>query len=280
MAFRDIVVLVDSADKSAKALDQAVRLAQRHDAHLIGLHVRPLPQLPNYVVTQLGPDVLDIQRRWNDEAAAAAKALFARKTVGMEARCEWRDVDGPLLEQVPLHARYADLVVTTQYEPGSESQDGQAEVVDQLVLGSGRPVLVVPYAGTFEEVGRRVMVAWNATREATRAVADAMPFLKAADRVEVVSVNGGSGSGRDGHGDIPSADICLHLARHGVKAEAEHIMAVDLDVGDALLSRCADEAIDLLVMGAYGRSRLREMILGGATRNILRQMTVPVLMSH
>lgn len=280
MAYRDIVVLVDSAAKSEKAIEQAVRLARKHDAHLVGLHVRSFLQLPGFVVTQLGPDVADMQRKWAEEAAVAAKALFAEKTKGMEARAEWRDVDGPLLEQACLHAKYADLIVVGQYEPGTESQDGQAELVDHLVLGAGRPVLVVPYAGTFDSIGETVMVAWNASREATRAVSDAMPFLKAAKVVEVVAANGHGGSGRDGHGDLPAADICLHLARHGVKADAQHIMAVDIDVGDALLSRCADQGTDLLVMGAYGRSRLRELILGGATRQILKQMTVPVLMSH
>ncbi len=122
------------------------------------------------------------------------------------------------------------------------------------------------------------MVAWDASREAARAVSDALPILERASSVAVVSVNPRS---RDfGHGDVPGADIALHLARHGVKVDVQRIETRDLDVGNALLSHVASESADLLVMGGYGHSRLREMVLGGATRTILGEMTVPVLMSH
>ncbi|NIR58466.1 MAG: universal stress protein, partial [Gammaproteobacteria bacterium] len=135
-----------------------------------------------------------------------------------------------------------------------------------------------PYIGAGPTVGNYVTVAWNARREAVRAVNDALPMLERADQVDVLSVN--PRVGPEDHGEIPSADICLHLARHGVSATAQSVVANDIDVANLLMSRCADTGSDMIVMGAYGHSRLRESVLGGTTHDVLRSMTVPVLMSH
>jgi nucleotide-binding universal stress UspA family protein len=123
-----------------------------------------------------------------------------------------------------------------------------------------------------------VVIAWNSAREAARAVHDAMPLLIAAEAVTVLTID--PREGPQGHGELPGADISLHLARHGVKAQVERTVSADLPVGEVLLSRLADLGADLLVMGAYGHSRMRELLLGGATRSLLQSMTVPVLMSH
>lgn len=139
-------------------------------------------------------------------------------------------------------------------------------------------MLIVPYAGRFDNVGRRIVIAWSSTREAARAVSDAMPFLESADLVNVLTID--PREGPDGHGELPGADIAVHLARHGVKAQIERTVSAGLPVGEVLLSRIADLGADLLVMGAYGHSRVRELLLGGATRSVLRSMTLPVLMSH
>jgi nucleotide-binding universal stress UspA family protein len=141
---------------------------------------------------------------------------------------------------------------------------------------AGRPVLVVPYIGPSGTLGKRVLLAWNATREATRAATDALPFLQAADEVLVVLVKPHSIS----HGEVPGADIGLYLARHGVHVKVETIEGVDIDAGNLLLSRAADLSSDLIVMGAYGHSRFSELVLGGVTRTMFESMTVPVLMSH
>ncbi|MDP6786185.1 MAG: universal stress protein [Rhodospirillales bacterium] len=137
---------------------------------------------------------------------------------------------------------------------------------------------MVPYVGSYPKIGERVMVAWDASRLASRAVHDALPFLTAAKHVDVLAIN--PKGGPQGHGDIPSADICQHLARHGVKVEAQHVYADDIDAGDMLLSQAASRGADLLVMGAYGHSRWRELILGGLTHFVLEHMTMPVMMSH
>ena len=139
-------------------------------------------------------------------------------------------------------------------------------------------MLVIPYAGRFEACGRRVLVAWNASRAATRAVNDAMPLLAGAETVTVLCVD--PDEDRRAHGEVPGMDIAVHLARHGVKARVETTMSGGIGVGNTLLSRASDIGADLLVMGAYGHARVRELLLGGATRTILESMTLPVLMAH
>jgi nucleotide-binding universal stress UspA family protein len=145
-------------------------------------------------------------------------------------------------------------------------------------MTSGRPLLVVPFAGSYEAVGHNVLVGWNGSGEAARAINDALPLLKQAKKVTVLAINPRHGIGGDG--DVPAADIALHLARHGVTAEAAHTIASDISEGDALLSYAADLGVDLLVCGMYGHSPLRERAFGGVTRSLLTEMTVPVLMSH
>ena len=181
MAYKDILVVLDDAAECGARVDVALRLAQRHEAHLIGLMVIESAHIPTYALSQFPPEV---------------------------------------------------------------------------------------------------MVAWDASREAARAVAGALPVLQAAESVVTLSANPGSGARPDRHGDLPGADIARHLARHGVNVEVHRIETRDVSVADMLLNRIADESIDLLVMGAYGHARVREIWLGGVTRDVLRHMTVPVLVSH
>jgi nucleotide-binding universal stress UspA family protein len=274
MAFKDILVHVDNTPHSKVRLALAAKLAQAQQAHLIALNVRTRPVLPQFITAQYGPQIERIRDTFNADAAREARAAFESIHPEHGVTTEWRDVDGSLVDSVSLHARYADVTVIGQ----SENDEGERPLPDALVLDVGRPVLVVPSAGRFETIGERVLVAWNGSREATRAVHDALPILTRARLAHVMAVN--PTGGMAGHGDVPGADICLHLSRHGVNAVCEHIKSEDLKVGEMLLSRAADEDVDLIVMGAYGRSRLRELVLGGATQHLLRHMTVPVLMSH
>jgi len=192
---------------------------------------------------------------------------------------ELRVVDGDTVALLALHARYSDITVLGQPndEEAFKGPSSDAVLVN-VMMSSGRPVLAVPYAGHFERVAERVLIAWNASRESTRAVNDALPLLRDAKAVTVLAVN--PKHGIEGHGDVPAADIALHLARHGVKAEAAHTIARDISEGDALLSYAADLGVDLIVSGGYGHSRAREMVFGGVTRTLLQQMTVPMLLSH
>jgi len=279
MSLKDILVHVDSSHHCKRRLEAAAALAARHEARLTGIFVRTTPRVPQFVMSQLGPEVAQAQRRFAEDAATKAKALFEEVTGTVEINTEFRTPEGDLLETLVLHARYSDLVVLGQYDRQDDTMADEREAADHVILDSGRPVLVIPHAGHFPVIGDTVIVAWNASREATRAVNDALPLLKTAKAVHVMAVNPRH-NGLNKHGDIPGADIASHLSRHGAKAVAEHIVARDIDAGNMLLSRASDQGADLIVMGAYGRSRVRELVLGGATWHILHHMTIPVLMGH
>ena len=281
MSYKDLLVVLDSEAPARRRIDIAAALAERFDAHLVGLYPLPIPEVPRhfgyYDPALLDPFFGELRGRAR-ETADKLREVFEHVTSLRSLSAEWRVIaEGPEADPA-LHARYVDLTILGQLDPDR----GETEMIqprpEQVTLASGRPILVVPYAGRFETVGRRVLIGWNATREAARAVNDAMPLLAAAEAVTVLTID--PREGPDGHGELPGADISLHLARHGVKAEIERTVSADLPVGDVLLSRAADLGADLLVMGAYGHSRARELLLGGATRSLLRSMTVPVLMSH
>jgi nucleotide-binding universal stress UspA family protein len=219
-----------------------------------------------------------MQRQAWREAARGAQQLFRSRADVAGITTEWREREGDVAEIASLHARYADLVIVGQMEPGLPAGHSARALPERLLLGVGRPILVVPYAGVFTTVGERVLVAWNASREATRAVNDALPLLQRASQVTVLAIN--PRGGVSGDGDVPGADLALHLSRHGVKAEASWVPAQDIEVAAMLLSWACDCQADLIVMGGYGHSRIRELVLGGATREMLQIMTVPTLMSH
>lgn len=282
MALKDILVHLDVTKRSSVRMDLAARLAMQHGAHLVGLHVIDIPSA-NYFYGAAMPfvpanpeEIVERIRAEAMEAAAPLETAFrdCLRRNGIEG--EWRLVEGPPAATVALHARYADLCVVGQPDP-DDPQDADAVTVT-TVMTSGRPVLAVPFAGEFPTVGEHVLVAWNASREAARAVNDALPLLIGAKHVTVLAINPQRGLG--GHGDVPAADIALHLARHGLKAEAAHTVAKDIADGEALLSYAADIGADLIVAGAYGHSRARELVFGGVTRTLIAEMTAPVLFSH
>ena len=280
MAYKDLLVHLDDSKACAERIDAAVRLAEQHGAHLTGLY--PIVEIPllNYIREQIPEDV---RARMEAEAQSRAETALEgfrqaaeRGGVSYENRTD-PALDTTLASVLSMHARYADLLVLGQVDPRAPPQVGR-HLPEEVVLSSGRPLLVVPYIGTPAAIGRRVVVAWDASREAARAVSDAMPILEHADSVNVVVISPKS-TPLD-HGELPGADIAAHLARHDVKVEVEEVAAGELSVGDALLSHIADRGADLLVMGAYAHSRVRELVLGGATRTILDSMTLPVLMAH
>ena len=171
-------------------------------------------------------------------------------------------------------ARRFDLVIVGQPD---RDKSAPVEVVDEGVLfESGRPVIFVPYIQKADLKLDRVMVCWDGSRAATRAVADSLPFLKKAKQVEIVIVASKAGK----NDEVPGVDLGQHLARHGLKVDVKRITSPDIDVPSTILSYAADSSADMIVMGGYGHSRLREFILGGVTRGILETMTIPALMSH
>lgn len=283
MTFKDLLVHLDGSESSVPRLELAVALAERHGAQITGLYTLDLiPILAT--ITKGYPDqlrYLESYAQLRKDALDRAGRLEARfrehlRREGITG--EWRFLESLPAETAALHARYADLTILGQVDRDSVPSGNAARVPEEVLFASGRPVLIVPYAGRFKSVGANVLVAWKATREAARALNDALPLLQSAKKVTVLTVDPERGT--DTESGIPAADIAHHLARHGITAEAATTFAGDIGTADALLNHVADSGADLLVMGGYGHSRARELVLGGITRQILEQMTVPVLMSH
>jgi nucleotide-binding universal stress UspA family protein len=273
VTYKTIMVHLDSGTRRPERLELACRLAEDYDAHLIGLFALEPLHIP--AAPEAAPMLIEIERERREQAEAEARDEFNEK-MRKEGwlKSEWRST-GDSLAAVRLHARYADLVIAAQPDSDGGVPDWFAH---ELVMTAGRPILFVPSAGHFEQIGRRIFVPWNASREAARAVWDGLPFLAAADESEVVTFDPeklGLGSI-----DLPDPDIGADLARHGAKVRVANEPTAGIDVGSLILSRSADMAADLIVMGAYGHSRLREIVLGGATRKLFESMTVPTLMSH
>ena len=279
MSYRDLLVVLDTDPSARVRIEIAAALAERFAAHLVGLYPLPMPEAPRhfgyYDPALLNPFFEELRARARD-AADKTRQTFEHIASRRGVSAEWQEIPEGADADPALHARYADLTILGQFDP--DKPDTIRPRPEQVTLVSGRPILVVPNVGNFADLGRRVVIGWNASREAARAVNDAMPLLTAAETVTVLLID--PREGPRAHGELPGADISLHLARHGVKAEIERTVSADLPVGEVLLSRVADLGADLLVMGAYGHSRARELLLGGATRSLLRSMTLPVLMSH
>lgn len=285
MAMKDILVHLDGTPRAGVRLDVAARLAAADGAHLVGLHViELLSPAPFYGDPGGLADVRVVQemrQKLREAATADAQSVeerFRERTRRDGIAGEWRLVEGRTAETVALHARYADLAILGQPDPTDETLTSAGQIPTETLLSSGRPVLTLPYAGSIGALGERVLVAWKSSREAARAINDALPLLRRARSVTVLAINPRSGIAGDG--DTPAADIALHLARHGVKAEAAHTVATGVSEGDALLNYANDMGADLIVAGGYGHSRLRELAFGGVTRTLLMTMTVPVFLSH
>lgn len=277
MAYKTILVHLDQSERVGVRLEVGLRLARAFGAHLVGLHALSVTPVPGYLVAEAGKAILDRQHEIAVEGQRQARERFDRAVqASTVTSVEWRASEEDAARIVPVHARYADLVVAGQPE-SVETSGVERDFVERVFLTSGRPVLILPHSGPVEMSVDHALVAWNASREATRAVTDALPLLQAAKRVDVVSFNPRR---QEGHGAIPGADIGLWLARHGVSVRVSEEHAEDVDVGNQLLSRAADLGSNFIVMGGYGHSRVVELVMGGATRTILHSMTVPVLMAH
>ncbi|WP_250866377.1 universal stress protein [Caballeronia sp. INSB1] len=279
MSYKTILVHLDTSVRAHPRLETALQLAKRFGAHVIGLFAvfEPDPRAFNIMAGTAEYYEQHAARR-REQRGAIERLLHAEiKRAGVSG--EWIETQQRANDSIPRFARCADLIVVSQ----DDAADPESYVGDHFpettILTSGRPVLLVPYTGFFASVGKHPMIAWDGSREATRAVHDALPFLKTAERVSIVSVD----TPRREAGDdrIPGADIAACVARHGIKAEVSSGgVTPNASAGEMLLSRAADLNADLVVMGGYGHARWQELVLGGATRTFLASMTVPVLMSH
>jgi nucleotide-binding universal stress UspA family protein len=279
MAYKTILVHLDDEHRVRRLLEAVMPLAGTFEAHVIGLAV-----LPPVVILPAGDNMgmavtLDEHRDVYRVTMHALKQAFEAATNGQIAKAEWREKDaslgmvpGIVIEQ----GAAADLIVASQLAP-DWNNSSMMEAPERLALESGRPVLLIPNAGEVRMPPRRVTIAWNGRREAARAVFDALPLLKRADAVNVLSMNSETSATS---AERPGDAICATLERHGVKCKATQADASNANMRSEILRLAAAFGSDMLVMGCYGHTRVREFILGGASRDVLSQMSMPVLMSH
>ena len=255
----------------------AVSLGEMFNAHVLGLAFAYEPVVPGAVMGSIPAEYIEMQRAESGAKANAAIARFEELARRAGISYERRVLEATLSsasDQFGRLARRFDLVVVGQ---PSRERGGPEEILDEGALfESGRPVIVVPFIQKGGLNLERVMVCWDGSRAASRAIADSLPLLHKAKQVEVVIV----ANGRAKSDEVPGADLGQHLARHGLEVDVKRITSLDIDVASTILSYAADSSADFIVMGGYGHSRLREFVLGGVTRGMLESMTVPVLMSH
>ena len=282
MTYKTILVQANESGNRAERFRIAIDLALQFGAHLTGAAVTggirryAFPGAwaadpggySAFLTTQL-----DVLRKHADAALAAFEDKVRNQDLRSHESALIDDEAGPGLN---LRARYSDLLIVGQANPGEVSPVAPADLPQQLVLGSGRPVLIIPFAGSFPQVGRRAIVAWDGSLSAARAVTGALPLLEKAEQVEVAVF---AGDASDIDGDNPGDDVALYLARHDVKV---NVVRSEDSIGDgrSLLTLAKDRGADVLVMGGYGHSRLRELVMGGVTRTMLQVMNLPVLMAH
>lgn len=270
MSLKNLMVHLDQSERCAVRLELAVSLARQHQARLVGVFgQRAQPQKVGVVASWPSPDYV--------EARQASKAAFEKATAGL-SQAEWHDInrggDAELLRLITNLARHADLVVLGQHDPAAKPC-APSELVTEVIMDCGRPVLVIPYAGDFVEVGKHPLIAWNDSRAAAHALNDALPLIDGCEEAMVLSF-----AARREDGDASCAEVARHLATHGIRTRADVMVVEDFGIMDMLLNRITDRGADLLVMGAHGQIGFPFVSRGGGTRYILQHMTVPVLMSN
>ena len=281
MSWKDILVIVSEAEADEPALALGEALAgQCADCHLAAAFLTPLPDEPlAYEPTVVAGVWAELLGRARQEAEAERKKV-EKRLAGFAQDVELRSAEAlsrDLGRVAAVHARYADVAVMTRPSdgPGVELRE---EIIEGVLFHSGRPALIAPPGWKGAGVGKRVVVAWDASREATRALSEAQSILDKAEQITVVTVD--AKPKMFGHGDQPGANIAAHLSRRGLPADVRNVDSMGRSASLAILEEATSLNADLVVMGGYAHSRLRELVFGGATRELLRTATVPLLMAH
>ncbi len=283
MAYKTILTHFNDEHRFSGMINASVQIAKANGAYLVGMAVMP----PIIIIPGSEADagaVIEDHRTQYKPQIDHMRARFAAVIAEAGVKGEWLELDcenenpfGDVGTVAVQQARMADLVIASTVNP-AWSLSGYLDVPETLIMNSGRPVLLLPNPPVPEFIGKRVLLAWNDSREAVRAAFDAMPVLSGADKVLIAQI--GEASNREGARENSAAGMCGVLARHGVKAEVLAPKAASGNIGAALLELARSNDADLMVMGCYGHSRLRELVLGGASRHVLQHVRVPVLMSH
>jgi nucleotide-binding universal stress UspA family protein len=289
MPLKDVFLHADNGAEFRPRLESAIELAGRHRSHLTAVYVPTLPKERSRVrrgANLAGPQPLlagaspgarrkqagdqrmvDAFERVREEAERT-KELFLRQSERAGVACHWVYEEAELLDALALHARFCDVLVMTQPEESDRSR--------QLVLALGLPILMLPAQGAFPQIGRRILVAWDRSPVALRAVNNARPFLREADEVKVLSVN----LPPIYRGATDGSGILEHLNRHGIRASRLRANDAEARLSDVILGAAAQERCDLVVMGAFGKRGLRERMLGGVTSTVISDTSIPLLLSH
>jgi nucleotide-binding universal stress UspA family protein len=273
--FRDLLVHVDGSQAGRRRVKFAVELAIRLGARLTGLHVTPPAEVPPLYKPSLVPKVeAEISSRLGMDARAAAK-IFTEETKQLLPKSDWFETKGDVALQISHQARYADVVLLGQYESQGSPEAHPLPIAHSVVLQCGRPVLVVPADAPPAEF-ERIAVAWDGSREAVRAVHDALPLLRLSQSVQIVMMVSQSELDRG----VDDRSLPAHLANHGIKFGANILHVRTAEEHASLRQRIEHGHYDLLVMGGYSHPRWLEFIFGGATQSILLSSKIPVLVSH
>jgi nucleotide-binding universal stress UspA family protein len=275
MSYNSIIVFLDNSAASERRLDFALQFARQHNAHLSGLHMSYGPLLPFDPYGQVSGVALEWEMEV-EKKQAKSRAEFIQKATNAGINFDWDCYRDTELFRVVNRARLSDICLAGQVSNGTSDNEISRNFFSQLVIALGKPILFLPHEKACSAEFKNIVVAWNGSRESTRAIADAMPLLQSAKIVSVIS----AGSKKKHSGQLPDVDVAAFLARHKVKVDVEKVDIDPADVTDLILSRIELKSADLLVMGAYGHTRFSEFVLGGMTRSMMKKMTVPVLMSH
>ena len=275
MTFKTIVINLNVHNNHSKGLiRKAISIGERFGSHLIGVLVQPADPFPIYAESRLPKVVLQMYQDLQTERAEKTRRGFERQMADSDCSFEFLDLRGHTDEKIIQVARCADLIMTLHNGNGKlEAEDMSTE--SGIILGASCPVLVVPAGCTPEFFGRRVMLAWDGSKEVARAIKSAVGVLKTSSYVEIVSVAKNTATESPEHEDIRD-----FLSRHGVEAKSEILNQTSLSVADQIIERIPKCAADLLIMGGYGHNRLREMVLGGTTLELLKAAPIPILLEH
>jgi nucleotide-binding universal stress UspA family protein len=279
MGLKDILVVIDAGSGGDHAIRFAEQLAQQRAGHVSGLVVGWRPSVPTISEAWVVADRIE---KLAEEMQTLLDADIKTTRLRLERDIGSGGVEGLLMELedarkvIGIRARHADVTVVSRLRPAAA--DAVNVVIEACLFDSGRPVIVVPPTWKTGTIGRTVLAVWKPTREAARAFADAGPIFASANRVVVATVD--AAPTEFGYGEAPGVDICAHLARSGAKVELVNLASGGRTVAEAMQDQALAIGADLIVMGGYGRSRISELILGGVTRDMLRDSPLPILMSH
>lgn len=277
--YRRITVHLDHGFDCTRRTALALGLAKRHKAELVGVYASSAPPQYYYGESVMMSRTLNIMKNLQAQNRGAVQNAFLEAAAAADVPAVVRAGESSPSATVALHGRASDLIIVSQQNRDDVEAAHENEFVEQTLLTAGRPVMVLPSSGEFPEVGDRVLLCWDGSREAARALADAAPLLQGASHVVVLTMD--EGAATRNVESIPFEDLATYCVAHGIPAP-DHVRRdiKGVGVGSTILNAAADYSADLIVMGAYGHSKFREWAMGGATASILKSMTVPIMFSH